>query len=50
MANMSTKEQTRKAHMKEYTTRRRRNNEFRNRQNRALQAKRLENIEKTRES
>ena len=50
MANMSTKEQTRKAHLKEYTRRRRRNNEFRNRQNRALQAKRLENIEKTRES
>ena len=50
MANISTKEQTRKAHMKEYMTRRRRNNEFRNKQNRALQAKRLENIEKTRES
>ena len=40
MANMSTKEQTRKAHLKEYMTRRRRNNEFRNKQNRALQAKR----------
>ena len=32
MANMSAKEQTRKAHMKEYMTRRRRNNEFRNKQ------------------
>ena len=43
---MSTKNQNRKAYIKEYTTRRRRNNEFRNKQNRALQAARLENIEK----
>lgn len=50
MANMLTKEEKRKAYMKEYMTRRRRNNEFRNKQNRALQAKRSENIEKTRES
>ena len=46
MATMSTKNQKRKAYIKEYTTRRRRNNEFRNKQNRALQAARLENIEK----
>ena len=46
MATMSTKNQNRKAYIKEYTTRRRRNNEFRNKQNRALQAARLENIEK----
>ena len=45
---VSTKEQKGKAFMKECMTRRRRNNEFRNKQKRALQAKRLENIEKTR--
>ena len=44
------KEQKRKAYLKEYMATRRRNNEFRNKQNRALQAKRSENIEKTRES
>ena len=44
-----TKEQKRKAYLKEYMATRRRNNEFRNKQNRALQAKRSENIEKTRE-
>ena len=36
--------------MKEYKTRRRGNSEFRNKQNRALRAKRLENIGKKRES
>ena len=36
--------------MKEYTATRRRNNEFKNKQNRALQGTRSENIEKTRES
>ena len=36
--------------MKEYMAKRRRNNEFRNKQNRALLAKRSENIEDTRES
>ena len=45
----ATKEQKRKAYLKEYMATRRRNNEFRNKQNRALQAKRSENIEKTRE-
>ena len=40
------KEQERKAYLKEYMATRRRNNEFRNKQNRALQAKRSENIEK----
>ena len=45
-----TKEQKRKTYLKEYVATRRRNNEFRNKQNRALQAKRSENIEKTRES
>ena len=44
------KEQKRKAYLKEYMATRRRNNEFRNKQNRAPQAKRSENIEKTRES
>ena len=32
--------------MEKYMTRRRRNNKFRNKQNRALHAKRLKNIEK----
>ena len=41
-ANMLMKEQKRKACVKEYMTRRRRDNEFRNKQNRALQAKRSE--------
>ena len=40
------KEQKRKAYLKEYMATRRRNNEFRNKQNIALQAKRSENIEK----
>ena len=40
------KEQKRKAYLKEYMATRRRNNEFRNKQNRAVQAKRSENIEK----
>ena len=44
------KQQKRKVYLKEYMATRRRNNEFRNKQNRALQAKRSENIEKTRES
>lgn len=44
------KEQERKAYLKEYMATRRRNNEFRNKQNRALQAKRSENIQKTIES
>ena len=44
------KEKKRKAYLKEYMATRRKNNEFRNKQNRALQAKRSENIEKTRES
>ena len=44
------KEQKGKAYLKEYKGTRRRNNEFRDKQNRALQAKRSENIEKTRES
>ena len=39
------KEQKRKAYLKEYMETRRGNNEFRNKQNRALQAKRSENIE-----
>ena len=39
-------EQRRKAYLKEYMASRRQNNEFRNKQNRALQAKRSENIEK----
>ena len=43
------KQQKRKAYLKEYMATRRRNNEFRNKQNRALQAKSSENIEKTRE-
>ena len=41
-----TKEQKREAYLKEYMATRRRNKEFRNKQNRALQAKRSENIEK----
>ena len=41
-----TKEQKRKPYLKEYMATGRRNNEFRNKQNRALQAKRSENIEK----
>ena len=45
-----TKEQKRKAYLKEYMATRSRNKEFRNKQNRVLQAKRSENIEKTRES
>ena len=45
-----TKEQEGKAYVKEYIATRRRDKEFRNKQNRALQAKRSENIEKTRES
>ena len=47
-----TKEQKRKPYLKEYMARGRRNNEFRNEQNRALQPKRSENIKKkkTRES
>jgi len=40
------KEQKRKAYLKEYMATRRRNNEFRNKQNRAPQAKRSQNIEK----
>jgi len=44
------KEQKRKAYWKEYLATRRGNKEFRNKQNRALQAKRLEHIEKTKES
>ena len=44
------KEQKRKADFKEYMATMRGNNEFRNRQNRALQEKRSENIDKTRES
>ena len=40
------KEQKRKAYLKKYMARRRRFNEFRNKQNRALQAKRFENIKK----
>jgi len=45
-----TKDQKRKAFLKEYMATRRRDKEFRNKQNRVLQAKRLENIKKTRES
>ena len=41
-----TKEQKRKPYLKEYMATRRKNNEFRNKQNRALQGKRSENIEK----
>jgi len=41
-----TKDQKRKAYLKEYMPTRRRDKEFRNKQNKALQAKRLENIEK----
>ena len=44
------KEQKRKADLKEYMATRRGNKEFRNKQNRALQAKRSDNIDKTRES
>ncbi|RMX38895.1 hypothetical protein pdam_00025081, partial [Pocillopora damicornis] len=45
-----TKEQEGKAYVKEYIATRRRDKEFRNKQNRAPQAKRSENIEKKRES
>ena len=45
-----TKEQKRKAYLKEYMATRRRNNEFRNKQNKALQVKRSENIEKKQEN
>ena len=45
-----TKERKRKAYLMEYMATRRSNKEYRNKQNRAVQAKRLENIEKTRES
>ena len=41
-----TKEPKRKPYLKEYMATGRRNNEFRNKQNRALQAKGSENIEK----
>ena len=44
------KEQKRKTYLKEYMPTRRRNIEFRNKQNRALQAKRSENIEKKQEN
>ena len=44
------KEQKRKAYLKKYMATRRKTNEFRNKQHRAVQAKRSENIEKTRES
>ena len=40
------KEQKRKGYLKEYMATTRRNNEFINKQNRALQAERSENIEK----
>jgi len=42
----ATKDQKRKAYLKEYMATRRRDKEFRNKQNRVLQAKILENIEK----
>ena len=45
-----TKEQEGKAYVKEYIATKRRDKEFRNKQNRAPQAKRSENIEKKRES
>ena len=38
------------AYLKEYLAKRRRDKEFRNKQKKTLQANRLENIEKTRES
>jgi len=41
-----TKDQKRRAFLKEYMATRRRDKEFRNKQNRALRAKRLENIKK----
>ena len=44
-----TKKQKRKAYLKEYMATRSKNNEFRNKQNRALQAKKSENIATTRE-
>ena len=44
------KEQKRKGYLKGYMATRRTNNEFRNKQNRALQGNRSENNEKTRES
>ena len=44
------KEKNRKGYLKEYMTTRRRKNEFRNKQNRAMQANRSENIEKKQEN
>ena len=44
------KDQKRKAYLKEYMATRRRDKEFRNMQNKALQAKTLENIEKKQEN
>ena len=46
-----TKDQKRKAYLKEYIAKRKRDKEFRNKQKKkTLRANRLENIEKTRES
>ena len=45
-----TKDQKRKAYLKEYMAKRRRDKEFRNKQKKTLQTNRLENIEKKQEN